>query len=159
MNASPSERGARVRFPPPLVFISGLILGVVLGRVATPAPAPLDRTASLVIGILVLLVGVGFIAAAHLHFRRTGQNPIPWTPSPSLIAQGPYRFTRNPMYLGMTLIQTGLGLAMNNLWISVLAIPALLVVHLIAVLPEERYLLEKFGQGYQAYMNQVRRYL
>jgi len=92
-------------------------------------------------------------------FVRTGQNPTPWTPSPELLLAGPYRFTRNPMYLGVTLFQLGLGLAVNNLWISLLAAPALLVVHFTAVLPEEKYLSEKFGEDYKAYLVKVRRYL
>lgn len=96
---------------------------------------------------------------AHKLFKRTGQNPVPWTPSPELILEGPYRFTRNPMYLGLTLFQVGIGFAINNLWISLFAAPALLVVHFIAVLPEERYLTEKFGESYKAYLVKVRRYL
>jgi protein-S-isoprenylcysteine O-methyltransferase Ste14 len=63
------------------------------------------------------------------------------------------------MYLGVTLFELGLGLAVNNLWISLFAAPALLTVHFIAVLPEERYLSEKFGESYKAYLAHVRRYL
>jgi len=63
------------------------------------------------------------------------------------------------MYIGVTLVELGLGLALNNLWISLFAVPALLTVHFIAVLPEERYLSEKFGESYKVYLAQVRRYL
>ena len=63
------------------------------------------------------------------------------------------------MYVGMTLIALGVGLAVNNLWISAFALPALVTVHFIAVRPEERYLSEKFGDSYKAYLAQVRRYL
>jgi len=63
------------------------------------------------------------------------------------------------MYLGVTLVELGLGLAVNNLWISLFAAPALLTVHFIAVLPEEKYLNEKFGESYKAYLSRVRRYL
>ena len=63
------------------------------------------------------------------------------------------------MYLGVTLVELGLGLAVNNLWISLFAAPGLLTVHFIAVLPEEKYLYEKFGESYKAYLSQVRRYL
>ena len=94
-----------------------------------------------------------------VDFIRTGQSPIPWKPSPELILRGPYRFTRNPMYLGVTLVETGLGIALNNLWISFFALPALLIVHFIAVLPEEKYLSEKFGDSYRGYLSRVRRYI
>jgi protein-S-isoprenylcysteine O-methyltransferase Ste14 len=63
------------------------------------------------------------------------------------------------MYVGMTFVQVGLGLALNNLWISALSPISLLVTHFIAVLPEERYLTEKFGDSYKALLLRVRRYL
>jgi protein-S-isoprenylcysteine O-methyltransferase Ste14 len=155
----PSERGARVSFPPPLVFVSGILLGVVCRYAVGPAPAPFDRTIGLVVGVAVVMIGVGLIASARILFLRTRQSPIPWKPTPELIFSGPYRFTRNPMYLGMTVIILGLGLALDILWISLFAAPALLVVHFIAVLPEERYLSEKFGDSYREYLTRVRRYL
>ncbi len=154
-----TERGAAVRFPPPLVFLVGLLLGVAFQYALMPAPAPVARTISVPAGIIILLIGVSFVAAARILFLRTGQNPIPWKPSPELIFKGPYRFTRNPMYVGITLFETGLGVALNNLWISLFAVPALLTVHFIAVLPEESYLAKKFGESYDRYRAQVRRYL
>lgn len=156
---TPAERGAQVRFPPPLVFLSGVLLGVTVDRFVIAGTMPFSRAISVVIGLLVLMAGASLIVSARIHFTRTGQSPIPWKPSPALIAQGPYRFTRNPMYLGATLIEVGLGLALNNLWIVAFAIPALLFVHLIAVLPEERYLTDKFGESYRNYLRQVRRYI
>src|SRR5207249_310909 len=115
------ERGAHVQFPPPLVFLGGILLGVAFQYVVVPAPAPVARVISVVGGLLLLLVGLGFIASARILFQRTGQSPVPWKPSPTLILKGPYRFTRNPMYLGITLFELGLGLAVNNLWISLFA--------------------------------------
>jgi len=153
------ERGAQVRFPPPLVFLVCILLGVACEYVFVPAPVPVPRMISAIGGLLLLAAGVGFIASARIHFTRTGQSPAPWKPSPELIVNGPYRFTRNPMYLGITLFEFGLGLAVNNLWISWFAVPALVSVHFLAVLPEERYLREKFGGSYKAYLAQVRRYL
>jgi protein-S-isoprenylcysteine O-methyltransferase Ste14 len=123
------------------------------------APVPVERIVSAGVGGLIVAVGAGIVASARVHFTRTGQSPIPWKPSPELILQGPYRFTRNPMYVGVTLIQIGLGVAFNNLWIALFAPLALLTVHFVAVLPEERYLSERFGARYQSYLTQVRRYL
>ena len=153
------ERGAHVRFPPPLVFLGGILLGMALEYLVVPAPVPVDRAVSAIGGLLLLIVGLGFIASARILFKRTGQSPVPWKPSPALILNGPYRFTRNPMYFGITLFELGLGLAVNNLWISLFAVPALVTVHFVAVLPEERYLSEKFGERYKIYLAQVRRYL
>jgi hypothetical protein len=67
------ERGARVRFPPPLVFLSGILLGVALAYIVTPAPVPVGRAISAIGGVLVCIVGLGFIASARILFKRTGQ--------------------------------------------------------------------------------------
>ena len=155
----PSKDGARVRFPPPLVFLGAIVLGVIVQRKAVPLSLVFARGLRLAAAVLIVACGVSLVASARILFKRTGQNPIPWKPTPELISQGPYRFTRNPMYVGVTLFVIGLGLAVNNLWISLFAAPALLVVHFIAVLPEERYLAEKFGESYRSFLAQVRRYL
>ena len=157
--SSPTERGARVSFPPPLVFVAGILLGVGFRYLVAPARAPIDPTLRLVAGLAVVALGVAVIVSARILFGRTGQDPAPWKPTPALVFAGPYRFTRNPMYLGATAIMLGLGVALNNLWISLFALPALGVVHFIAVLPEERYLSEKFGESYTQYLARVRRYL
>src|SRR5262249_1690026 len=148
----------QVQFPPPLVFLGGVLLGVACEFGVTRAPVPIGRAFSASGGLLLLIAGVSLIASARIHFTRTGQSPIPWKPSPSLIVRGPCRFTRNPMYVGVPLVELGLGVAVNNLWISVFAIPALLTVHFIAVLPEEQYLSQKFGDSYETYRAHVRRY-
>jgi protein-S-isoprenylcysteine O-methyltransferase Ste14 len=152
------ERGARVRLPPPLVFLAGILIGVACARVIARAPVPLDRTLGILAGLVVLAAGVGCILSARIYFVRTGQSPFPWKPTPSLIVTGLYRYTRNPMYVGMTLIELGLGLALDNLWISAFALPALGIVHVTAVRPEEEYLTKKFGESYTRYLTQVRRY-
>lgn len=157
--STPSERGARVRFPPPLVSLGFILLGIALQYAVAPITCPVARWITLTAGILLVLAGLSIAITARKHFTRTGQSPKPWTPSPELIFEGPYRFSRNPMYLGVTLFQLGLGLALNNLWISLLAPLSLLTVHFIAVLPEEKYLTQKFGADYKAYLRKVRRYL
>src|SRR5207245_11535084 len=121
------ERGANVHFPPPLVFLGFTLLGVVLRYFVTPIPFPATAQVRLA-GVLLLLTGVGIIVSARVWFVRTGQSPIPWKPTPELIVRGPYRFTRNPMYLGITLVQAGLGVALGNVWISLFAPAALLTV-------------------------------
>jgi protein-S-isoprenylcysteine O-methyltransferase Ste14 len=156
---SSAERGAQVRFPPPLVFLFGILLGLVFDSVVMPAPVPVRRAVSVTGGLLLLAAGLSLIASARALFVRTGQSPIPWKPTPSLIGQGPYRYTRNPMYVGITLVEVGFGVAVNNLWIAVFAVPALVIVHFMAVIPEERYLTEKFGEPYRRYLAEVRRYL
>ena len=157
---TPSTRdAAQVRFPPPLVFLAAIVLGVIVQRKAVPLSLLFAPGLRIAAGVLIVVCGVSLVVSARIWFTRTGQNPIPWKPTPELILHGPYRFTRNPMYVGVTLFVVGLGLAVNNIWISLFAVPALLAVHFIAVLPEERYLAEKFGESYRTFLARVRRYL
>jgi protein-S-isoprenylcysteine O-methyltransferase Ste14 len=153
------EGGARVRFPPPLVFLIFILVGVVFQRAVRPLTIPAGRPHRVIGGIVLMAVAVCLFAPALVSFRRTGQHPRPWKPTPELIPNGPYRFTRNPMYVAMTLFVLGLGIGLNDLWVSLSAPISLLAVHFIAVLPEERYLAEKFGESYRGYVARVRRYL
>lgn len=153
------ERGAKVRFPPPLVYLASIFLGIAMWYTVGPLGVAAYRYLALTGGVAVLLGGLWLIVGAWTLFRRTGQDPKPWKPTPEIVLSGPYRFTRNPMYLGLTCIQIGIGLALNNLWISLLAAFSLLAVHFIAVIPEENYLTEKFGDKYRGYLVKVRRYL
>ena len=152
------ERGANVKFPPPFAYLASVLLGVGLRYWVMPLRAS-SRWFLRLAGIAVVLFGLWLIAEAWKLFKRTGQDPAPWKPSPELVLSGAYRFTRNPMYVGMTCIQAGLGMALDNLWIVFLAVLSLVIVHFMAVVPEERYLAEKFGDSYRGYMAKVRRYL
>ena len=146
---------AAVRFPPPLVFLAALLGGIALGHFV---PAPVPRAVSFA-GIAVAACGVGLVVSARILFLRTKQCPTPWSPTPELILRGPYRFTRNPMYVGIATFLVGLGLAVDDVWISLCALPALAIVHVIAVQKEEAYLAAKFGDAYASYTARVRRYL
>jgi protein-S-isoprenylcysteine O-methyltransferase Ste14 len=148
-----------VRFPPPLVFVFAMLAGWLIQRAGYVVPMPIGATPRLVVAGALALVGLALILPSQVLFRRSGQHPAPWKPSPSLIVQGPYRFSRNPMYASMLLLQMALGVAFDNPWIVLLSAPALMAVHYLAVLPEERYLQEKFGEEYRLYASRVRRYL
>lgn len=147
------QGGARVRVPPPLWFLAAIVAGAFLpglrlGIVASGPPG----------GVLAAL-GVALLLWSVRWFRRTGQDTRPWTPSRELIRRGPYRFSRNPMYVGMTVLTIGIGGLLARGWIALLAPLALLAVHRTAVLREEAYLAEQFGEPYREYMKRVRRYL
>lgn len=153
------QGGARVRFPPPIVFLILILLGIVFQRTVRALTIPVGWQLRVTGGLVFIAAAVCLIVSALVLFKRTGQHPRPWEPTPELIPNGPYRFSRNPMYLAMTLFALGLGLALNDLWVSIFAPAALLAVHFNAVLPEERYLSEKFGESYRNYVARVRRYL
>jgi protein-S-isoprenylcysteine O-methyltransferase Ste14 len=153
------QGGARVRFPPPFVYLGLTLAAVVLERGPLPLSLPLGLSARLFAGVAIAGAAVALVLNARVWFVRTGQHPAPWRPTPELVVQGIYRYTRNPMYLGLTLFQVGLGVALGNGWIALLSPLSLLVVHFLAVRPEEAYLRETFGESYGDYSKRVRRYL
>ena len=157
---SPTAKdGAAVRIPPPIVFLVAILLGGLLQayvfRFMLPIASVVRRPAT----IVAALVGIAIIVAAMRLFRRTGQEPEPWKSTPEIISDGIYRFTRTPMYVGMALIQTAIGLGRSNGWILALIPFSLVVVYWTAIRHEEAYLARKFGQPYLDYVNSVRRWL
>ena len=92
-------------------------------------------------------------------FRRRGTAVEPWKPSTVLINEGPYRFSRNPIYLGFAITYAGLAIAMNS-WVALMLLfPCLVVVDRFVIRREERYLEARFGVDYIAYCGRVRRWL
>lgn len=158
MNDQPQD-GAAVRFPPPYVYLGAVLVGALLqGFVAA---IPLGVPLALRIGATVATggLGVALVAAAIGLFRRTGQDPKPWESTPEIISTGIYRVTRNPMYVGMALLQASIGIGFANGWILALVPPVLIVIYTIAIRHEEAYLTRKFGAAYLDYKRSVRRWL
>jgi protein-S-isoprenylcysteine O-methyltransferase Ste14 len=150
--------GAAVRFPPPFVYLIALVLGGAL-QLAWPWHLGLGLGARLVLAAAAAALGAALVADAIGHFRRTGQDPKPWLATPEVIATGVYRYTRNPMYVGMASLQAAIGAAFASVWILALVPVVLAVVYGIAVRHEEAYLERKFGDTYRAYRQSVRRWL
>ncbi len=149
-----SQGGARVRIAPPLWFAAAIGIGAFL-----PGLRFRPGAAGVLAGILAVAGAIGLGLPAVGWFRKTGQDPKPWMPSPQLIVRGSYRFSRNPMYVGLTLIVLGIAAISGRGWMAALSFCALAAVHFTAVLPEERYLAGKFGAAYLEYKSRVRRYL
>ena len=158
--ANGSERGAAVRIPPPLVYLAAILAGWALDRWVAPLAIGIEGPAiRLGAGFIAALAGMLFLTLATRGFRATNQDPKPWTPTPELLQEGVFRFSRNPIYLGLGLLQVGVGLWMDNLWVILMTLPALVAVHVVAVRPEEIYLEERFGELYRDYRSRVRRWL
>lgn len=149
-----------VRYPPPLLFAAGLGLGWVLHRVY---PLPLlgasGRPAAALVGWAAIVVAALLALWAVASFRKAGTAIIPNRPATMLVLRGPFRFTRNPMYLALVLMYAGAGLLINSIW-SLLLLPlVLLLLYRTVIRREERYLAAEFGPAYDAYRAQVRRWL
>ena len=146
--------------PPPLVFAGALGLGILLDRVhhvpALPAVfTPLRR----VLGVLAVAAGFGIALWSLLSMRRIGVNPAPHTAPPALAVEGPYRFSRNPIYLGMVLTYLGGGLLRNAGWAPLLLPGVLTFMRRGVIEREELYLTRRFGDDYLRYAARVRRWL
>jgi protein-S-isoprenylcysteine O-methyltransferase Ste14 len=157
----PRDDHAQVRFFPPGIGLITILLGVLLQRVwplgrSMFPDAPLRYWIGF--GLFVASV-LGLGAWAVILFRRSGQNENPWKPTPAIVERGPYRFTRNPMYLQMVLGCIGFAIALANLWILLLTPVCALMLQILAIGPEEAYLERKFGAEYLAYKQRVRRWL
>lgn len=83
----------------------------------------------------------------------------PYQPTTAIVTEGPYRFTRNPIYLSLAVLYAGLEVMANALWSLLLLLAVMLIIHYAVILPEERYLEQKFGEEYRSYKAKVRRWL
>ncbi len=148
----------------PAVFFLPMVLAVAFHYFVWPLGFSLPqalggRIIQAAVGALVVLIGLGLPGLAMAQFRRTGQKADIRQPTTSIIRTGPYRFSRNPMYLGAMLVHLGVGLATGSVWVLLTLAPAFVAAHVLAVIPEETYLAKKFGDEYLAYKAAVRRWL
>ena len=151
--------GAAVRFPPPFVPLIALALGIVAHVWLWPLGLPLQGALRYGSAVLLLGTGLALMTTAFGVFRRTGQDPKPWANTPEIISTGIYRFSRNPMYVSMGLLQAGIGVALANGWVVLLVPVVWAVIYVIAIRHEEAYLEQKFGSVYTDYKRSVRRWL
>jgi protein-S-isoprenylcysteine O-methyltransferase Ste14 len=141
---------------PPLLYGVALAAGFLLQWIA-PRPI-LSSNAGYWLGGVLLASGLFLAILGRRVMERAGTNVNPTLPSTALVATGPFRFSRNPLYVALTLMYVGLALLADALWVLVLIVPVLVLMHYGVVRREERYLEAKFGDAYRAYRSRVRRY-
>jgi len=156
MRSSGDNPGVGVHTP--LFFLCALLLGVVLNDRVRPLAIFADDHLRL-LGLIGLFLGIGLVAFGRKTMIKHGTNVNPTLPTLAIVETGPFRFTRNPLYVGLTLIYIGLSLLLNTWWSLFLLIPVWLVMHFAVVRREEAYLEGKFGDSYLNYRRSVRRYL
>lgn len=152
-----SHEHANVIAPPPLIYGVSLLVGLLLQRVS-PRPF-LARTTGRVVGLIFIITGFLTGLTAALTMRRANTSLRPDTPTTAIVDTGPFRYTRNPIYLGFTLMYTGIACFANALW-PIVILPFVLAVMQRGVIErEEQYLTRKFGLLYTQYQTRVRRWL
>ncbi|CAA9468084.1 MAG: hypothetical protein AVDCRST_MAG65-497 [uncultured Solirubrobacteraceae bacterium] len=154
---SESNEHAGVPVPPPLIYAAGYLVGLGLQR-ALPLSQP-PAGAARPLGALLVAAGVALPAAGITLFGRRGTSVLPVRPTTALVTSGPYRLTRNPMYVGFGLIHAGVALRRRETWPLLLLAPVLLAVDRIVIRREEPYLEGVFGDEYRRYRRRVRRWL
>ena len=148
---------ADVRIPPPLIYLVGFVLGLLLER-AFPVLV-LPKTLSRVAAVLCIALSAILTVWSIGLFRWARTSFIPIKPATALVISGPYKFTRNPMYFGLVCLYLGLALWFGVFW-AVILLPAVIVlVQHYVIAREEQYLERKFGQEYLRYKAGVRRWI
>lgn len=151
---------AEVAIKPPFLFLGALVLGCVLTLFLPIGPGLASPNGvGLIVGFVFLAIGFALAVSSVRAFNRAGTNIVPGQPATALVTAGPYRATRNPIYVGMVLVYFGLSIVLTSIWVLVLLIPVLMILQRGVVLAEETYLERKFGDAYRRYTTRVPRWL
>lgn len=149
-----------MRIPPPLLFVATFLAGAGLQRLAPlgTLPASLAGAARfagfglIVVALLLMLSSVGMFLGSRTTL-------IPFGNASRLIASGPYRITRNPMYVGLVLLYVGVAGVLSEPWALILLPMPVLIIHRIVIPFEEKRMLEIFGDTFASYCDRVRRWI
>ena len=150
-----SDHGPGVRIPPPVMVAALLAVAwglerIVPVRIGPPLPE---------LGALVIFAAIALIGWALLVMLKAGNDPRPDKPDTRMVETGPFRFSRNPIYLGFILGVAGFALRWGDLWGWVAVVASHLVLDRLVVAKEEAYLATRFGAAYEAYRGRVRRWV
>jgi protein-S-isoprenylcysteine O-methyltransferase Ste14 len=142
---------------PPFIWLVNAVISVLVHMFVT---VPIMRYGfCLVCGMVFIILAPALALSALRTMKAAGTNVHPSEPALTIVRAGPFRFTRNPMYLALCLLQVALGFFLND-WITLLfVVPLALILHYGVVLREERYLTAKFGEPYLQYKGEVRRWI
>ena len=142
---------------PPVVYLVSIAVGSLL-EFAWPLPF-LPHALSTPLGILLVVAAVMLFIGSVGRFRAAG-TPVPGNkPTTAIVQSGPYRFSRNPIYLAFSLLHLGIALWINSLWLIATLVAALGVMACVVIPREEQYLERRFGEEYLTYKKSVRRWI
>ena len=156
MDDTPDNAQAIIR--PPLAWALAVVAGLGLDWLVPLRFLPVGLPASW-LGVIVFVLALALFAWAVVTITRAGSNVPGNRPTTTIVESGPYRFTRNPIYLGMFLGLIGLAIAFDNPWLLMMLAVFAPIIRYGVVAREEAYLERKFGDVYRGYRSRVRRWL
>jgi protein-S-isoprenylcysteine O-methyltransferase Ste14 len=141
---------------PPIIFLCAILLGIALNWAW---PFHFVSSNVRLLGPLVTACAVVLFLLSYREFRRAGTSVQGSKRSTVIVRTGPYRFSRNPIYLAFILLVLGLSVWLNSLWLLVMLVPPVAIIALLVIPREERFLERNFNGQYSSYKAQVRRWL
>ena len=150
---------------PPLIMLFSLNFGLLIGVYNLyiiqlyKLPEFLNYLRSIEIGLILILSSFILIYLSIQSFKNHQEDPNPTTESNILIISGIFKYTRNPMYLALTLLQFGIGASLSFIHMCLMSFVTIVLLHYFVVKKEEKYLIDRFGSSYIAYLNRTRRWL
>ncbi len=156
MPAETRDNAGVIAFPPLIFAVHAVAGGVAHWLCPIPLLPPWPAR---IAGVLLAIAAASLVTWAKRSMERAGTNIKPSLPTTAIVAAGPYRYTRNPMYLSLCMLHLGLGLLLNGTLAVLFLVPLALTLHFGVIKREERYLAAKFGEPYLAYQRHVRRWI
>ncbi|MBS1918678.1 MAG: isoprenylcysteine carboxylmethyltransferase family protein [Bacteroidetes bacterium] len=147
-----------VILPPPMVYAVIFLISLLIQKLIPINPSFLHSKIAVAAAIVFIFLFLIFAAPALIQFFRTKNSVITFKPANSLQTTGIYSISRNPMYVSLFFLYIGLSFLFGNWWTFVLLPVVIVIITLLFILPEERYLERAFGDSYLAYKEKVRRW-
>jgi protein-S-isoprenylcysteine O-methyltransferase Ste14 len=149
----------RLIAPPPLLFAICVVAALIVNHFR---PLPLFTISDLpryVVSALIFLIAIGLGSSSIREFRAHKEHPSPYKATNAIVDSGPFRFTRNPIYLSFLMITVAIAVLANSWWLVLALIPLALLLEFGVIRREEEYLSRKFGSVYDDYRHRVRRWI
>jgi protein-S-isoprenylcysteine O-methyltransferase Ste14 len=143
----------------PVVYLTAVAMALGLGRVHPMDTIPDGRLLLQGLGVLAAAAGLWLVIWGYGQLLRCRTALLSSSPATHLVTSGPYRFSRNPVYLGYTLLMLGGGLILGNLWLVIGATLTVIITHAWIVRSEEKHLLARFGFEFECYCRRTRAWI
>ena len=157
MSDSKESDHAQVLAPAPVFYVVSSLVGFLISRIWPITLGP--NNALTIIGVILVLLSIPIVLFAIKSMKRVNTAFDSRKSTTSVVKDGPFRFTRNPTYLSLTLLTLGLSLVFNSAWLLIGSAIATAITHFLVIKPEEHYLMTKFGEDYSDYASHVRRWI